>query len=279
LIDDYLSKAGQVTADAMKMIEDDFKSGLGTLKSELVAWNATYGSSIESDITSAWTGATNALQNYKTILDQSGLGGVKNALSSSIAAAESAGSQPKTPAEIVAMMKTNSLSWASANADQRLELSKQNLEYGRILSAMPGFEDLERDPNGVWILKGKRLYDQYEDGGMSTRTHKAILHGTRNDPEWIFNNAQLKQTIANIVLEARRLPSKFSTSSYAGSQVAGSATGEININFKDMINIEGSADTNTVSQLKEATDDIVGAVIGKITESFGLKGQYKIKSI
>lgn len=279
LIDDYLSKAGQVTADAMKMIEDDFKSGLGTLKSQLVAWNATYGSSIESDITSAWEGATSALQNYKTILDQSGLAGVKTSLSDSITNAESSGSTSKTPAEIVAMMKANSSSWGAADANQKLILASKNTELSNILKTMPGFEDLERDANGVWILKGKKLYDQYEDGGMSTRTHKAILHGTRNDPEWIFNNAQLKETIANIVLEARRLPNKFSGSSFAASQELGSATGEININFKDMINIEGSADANTVSQLRGATEDIVGAVISKITDSFGLKGQYKIKSI
>jgi len=289
-IDAYLSESGTLTADAMKRIADDFKDGFGVLKGELLDWNKTYGTSLDEDITDSWDVALTAFERYRSALEESGLNGVTDALNSSIEAQESARDGDTinfdTPDDAVQVMKDNSALWGGADEVQRKELADSSLGLGHLLERM--FKDelpnLERGSDGVWRFGAdpsnldKELFKEYRDGGVSTGTQTAVLHGTVNDPEWIFNNDQLKATIANIVTESRRIPNRRSFG--VGKQDLSSAgpTGDVSLSFKDMINIQGSADANTVAQLKGATTDIVDAVLTKITDSFGLKGQYKLKS-
>ena len=60
LIDDYLSKSGKMAQDALQMVHDKGSS----LYQDLIKWNSVYGTGITADVTSAWEGATGAVQGY-----------------------------------------------------------------------------------------------------------------------------------------------------------------------------------------------------------------------
>ena len=70
LVDDYLSKEGQIREDAMERVNEAFRTGNGQLLNDLINFNNEYGNSIQSDITDMWYAAEQALQNYGVALDK-----------------------------------------------------------------------------------------------------------------------------------------------------------------------------------------------------------------
>jgi len=65
-IDQYLSKPGQIVADAMNIVEAKGQS----LYSDLLKWNQQYGSGINADVVSAWNDAYSVLNKYKNSLGE-----------------------------------------------------------------------------------------------------------------------------------------------------------------------------------------------------------------
>lgn len=63
VIDDYLSKSGQITLDAIALINQK-SSGF---YEELISWNRIYGDGIDMTITNAWNNAYDALERYRNL--------------------------------------------------------------------------------------------------------------------------------------------------------------------------------------------------------------------
>ena len=261
LIDDYLSKSGELTADAIDRINADVKSGANTLMTELVNWNEVYGTSIESDITSMWAAATEALKNYQSVSE------AQSSLQSSIKLASS-DSEIKTLAEYKSDMQQNSNAWkATSDSDMQKWLADENQRIADKITKYYGIS-LKRT-NGTWYdtSTGKQFYDQGgEANGIGYLAKNTLKPERMLSPE---------QTIAfNKLVDY--LPSMMGLSN--GLPKVSSANNSANVTIAMPINIEGNADESTVSSLQAVTKTITSNVMTAINNSFGLNGQYKLKT-
>ena len=65
-IDDYLSKTGEITAEAIRLLQEHSEETLNAL----IQYNRAYGTSIDKDIVDLWNKATGAVNTYKSALDE-----------------------------------------------------------------------------------------------------------------------------------------------------------------------------------------------------------------
>jgi len=139
-IQDYLNKSGQLTADAMALINSQSDS----VYANLVKWNKLYGTSVEQDISTAWDKAKSALQSYKTEL---GVIDVENAFNEIDEDA------------IVAQMQMNSLEWTSASESEKERLHAENEELAKLIGAI-------YKNDGHWYKGTVKLYHEGIDSGF-----------------------------------------------------------------------------------------------------------------
>lgn len=131
-----------------------------TLYGQLLTWNESYGSTLQSEVVSAWDAAASAVQKYGSFVGA--LDGVKNdtvigdTVSSNYASS------------IVDTMKKNSSLWLSATPEQQQALADKNAELGALLAKYLG-RSVTRGADGVWMIDGMKLYDIYHTGGIVGR--------------------------------------------------------------------------------------------------------------
>lgn len=65
-IDDYLSKTGEITAEAIRLLQEHSEETLNAL----IQYNRAYGDSIDQNIIDLWNKATGAVNTYKSALDE-----------------------------------------------------------------------------------------------------------------------------------------------------------------------------------------------------------------
>lgn len=173
-LDDELSAYEETKNEEIKIVEksissteklyqlaiDRITNDWDNLYDDIIAWNYDAGSTIESEIVSAWELASKAVQEYGSYLEAV----------NKIAAGKSAGNTIVSesgnygdPKAIISQMRTNSKNWLISDGDTQKDLERQNADYARQLSNMYG-EDIYYD-NGSWYrANGDVLYsvDKWE---------------------------------------------------------------------------------------------------------------------
>lgn len=86
-IDDYLSKTGEITAEAIRLLQEHSEETLNAL----IQYNRAYGDSIDQNIIDLWNKATGAVNTYKSALDEAA------SAASRLAAASGGGSSVSVP--------------------------------------------------------------------------------------------------------------------------------------------------------------------------------------
>lgn len=89
-IDDYLSKTGEITAEAIRLLQEHSEETLNAL----IQYNRAYGDSIDQNIIDLWNKATGAVNTYKSALDEAA------SAASRLAAASGGGSSVSLPSTI-----------------------------------------------------------------------------------------------------------------------------------------------------------------------------------
>ena len=162
-----------------------------TLYQDLIAWNYEYGNNTTQEITSAWSAASAAVQQYGSYLSavasvQSQLNSMSSATSSrsytTLGSSRTSGitstsSSSRTPSatntsttsSLIAQMKKNSADWWNASETERKELASLNSQLASQLESQIG-KDLVRGNDGVWYIgkvgSSELLYDIYHKGGI-----------------------------------------------------------------------------------------------------------------
>ena len=95
-IDDYLSKTGEITAEAIRLLQEHSEETLNAL----IQYNRAYGDSIDQNIIDLWNKATGAVNTYKSALDEAA------SAASRLAAASGGGGLSYTP-QTIAPPNTN----------------------------------------------------------------------------------------------------------------------------------------------------------------------------
>ena len=168
ILRDSISSYQKLYDLAIQRIEDEGSS----LKNTLIAWNEEYGSSLTSEITTAWNNAKKALKEYEyeyekavkatnTAIESSEKGDNRTVSDSSYSASYYTNT---TANSIVAQMKANSSAWGSTDdADKRSQLAEANQKLGKRLVAI-GVNAVYNSGDGIWYIGsvgGTKLYDEY----------------------------------------------------------------------------------------------------------------------
>ena len=99
-------------------------------------------------------------------------------------------------------------------------------------------------------------YDRakFMNGGKLTQTGTGMIdiHGSKNSPEWILNDSQLKTILQNSIL---------STMKIFTPKIPSIAGGSGNVfNFDNLINVEGNVTKETIPLIKAAGNDIIETI-------------------
>lgn len=273
------------------MAIDYIESNWGTLREQLIAWNYEVGSSLESELVTAWDNAYAAAQRY---------GGYVSALSSiggDIEASQSAGtnlqigntnydsasSNEDMIHAIIKEMYQNSQLHHSADTAGKAYLNQRNKYLGETELAKYGVI-AKRGDDGVWYVGhvgGELLYEKYKRyiyhkggivGGGDIKSNEQI--SLLKTKEWVLS----EQMVDNLTTQMDRINMLSDAMSdlpdYAGKstlsdvmkQVGGSKTVNnitnnsrpIEVQIGDTI-IHG-ADQSTVKQHIKVTEDMVNQI-------------------
>ena len=277
----------------MERIEKDIKNGTTVLKEELIRWNRLYGTSIDSDITNMWESASTAFSRFSDTIRTSGLASVIAGIANEIKnlneqlnkTSKPTQTQDFTKAQAVEMGQRARLNLTASGytgpgiAELDLMDAKKAREWYN--KYIPDHRTLTEEQKGYFldIIKAKEAWAiaPYANGGISTNTHLALLHGSQSSPEWIFNNEQLKTILASAVQSARSNPI-ISLPKAAGIDSSAAVTSNVTFDFANMITVNGNADATTVQALKESSTEVANMVINKINNQLKLNGQYVLTS-
>lgn len=206
MLSETLNSTEKLYREAIERIDSDWDG----LYNDLLAWNYEYGSTLESDLVSAWDAASEAVQKYGSFVaalegvdDHTKLGEssvapdseeVKNAVSKGE-------SSYRSPTAISSEMEQNSLAWFTASADKQAELSARNTALAREYEKTTGKKLNSR--NGAWYLPdGDRLYELSE-----SEVCRSIVNAMKNNSAaWnAASEAERRELEAENVLLASRI--------------------------------------------------------------------------
>lgn len=239
VLEDFLSKSGQVTAEAMKRISEDIQSESSTLYQSLIDWNELYGTSVEEDIVSAWEKA-------RDIIDDIGVGDVS-----------------VTSRVIEETIESNEKAKESLGGI----LIAKHKETGVTGALNP--EVYKRNPDKYEIISGD--IGSFDTGGVITSDGLAMVHA--NEP--ILNPSQTANLTsmlgisgASALDNARNL---FSLSNMPNISPTGQSQ-SIDVKFDSLVKIEGNADSSTVANLKSMASQLAPMVGQEIAKEFNKRG-------
>jgi len=270
LIDDYLSETGKITADAIDRINADMQSGTSSLMTQLIDWNAKYGTSIQTDITDMWASAKTAMADYNNQVTSSkvGLTAASASTTARADALEAGGSY--TVADIREKMMANSAAWKStSDTNLQKQYADENNNKYRIMLQDLG-TDITRGKDGAWYYTGttNRFYDRGgEASGLGYMAKNTLSPERVLSPEQTVSFNKLVDMMPSLL-------------SMVGGRITpiSSGTSSSNINLTMPIMIEGNATSDTVSALKAQTKIIADTVLNQINSSFSTNGQYKLRT-
>lgn len=168
-LEDSISSTEKLYRLAMERISDYWENGWNDLFDELKAWNYEYGSTLESELVSAWDSATAAAQRYGSIIaafegvdEYTNLGSSisdDDARGSYISGSNSysSGSDSREARSIINSMKEASLNWWVQSDPERKDTEKNQLFLAEKYEKLTG-DDIYKS-NGRWYREdGDELY-------------------------------------------------------------------------------------------------------------------------
>lgn len=245
-IDKYTSKENNIRTEAMNLINTKSKS----LYNDLIAYNADYGQKTTNEMSNLWSSAYDSLSKYgaKQLDVLSTLEKLTSQMQAYSAIAQTSATRNKSSiaSDGTYLVKKNDT--LSGIADYfGITLAKLKSANSNITSVTVG---------------SKVKIPKYKIGGIDTTGGLAMLHGTPNSVETIFNasdGAKLYDFIHNTPNIAAAMVNKMiaSTPTLTSSQINNNSSPTINMPFT----IQGNADDNTVRQLKAFQQDTIDKTI------------------
>lgn len=178
LLKDSISSTQKIYSQAIDYISNNWD----TLYDDLVQWNYSYGSSLTSEITTAWDKCLAAAQRYGSyvaamnqidtdIASASGSGntgnsGASNNIIVGASSSNTSANNDEIVKALVSQMKANSAAWfTSSNPTALTEQNDRLAARIEDLLELP----LVRGQDGVWYIGnvgGQKLYEKYHTGGI-----------------------------------------------------------------------------------------------------------------
>lgn len=146
ILEDSISSTEKIYQLAIDRINEDWDG----LYDDIISWNYEAGSSIESEIVSAWELASKAVQEYGSYIEAT------NKLAAGVTGDNvdlGASGNYGDPKAIINQMRSNSLKWFTASDAEQSQLSSANKTLASQLSSI--YEQGIKSKNGTWYLDGE----------------------------------------------------------------------------------------------------------------------------
>lgn len=184
-LEESISSTEKIYQLAIKRIRKDWDG----LYEDILDWNYEAGSSVESDIVSAWELATKAVQKYGSYVKA--VKGITSEETDEDLNLGESGSYGD-PKEIISQMRSNSLAWLTASDSEQSSLANKNSVLASQLAAIYD-KDIERTADGLWYLEGSSdpLYsiDKWEAVDYITKAMR------NNSAKWSSASASEKAAL------------------------------------------------------------------------------------
>lgn len=159
--EEMLDSAEELYQAAVERITENWGDNWEGFYQELLGWNNEYGSTLETELTSAWDAATAAAQRYGSIA--AAITGVNDNTK--------LGSFGDTDS-IISSMGQNAISWLTASSNERTALEEANRQLASQYESLTG-EKLTIS-NGIWYkANGKELF-KYSNEEVATAIVSAM---------------------------------------------------------------------------------------------------------
>lgn len=271
------------TEKLYQMAINRINNNWSSLYDDLLIWNEGYGSTLQSEIVSAWDAAAGAVQRYGSFVGA--LEGVQNdtVLGDTVSS--------NYASSIVDTMKKNSSMWTSATPEQQKALADKNVELAALLAKYLG-RSITRGADGVWMIDGMKLYDIYHTGGIVGRNGTISQNETMallENGEMVLDSDKqsfLMSAIGFFEELSNRIGSKIDVSKLTGltagsgyssnlrtmmDELTGASNGEFNFSPEVNVYISHSGDMSE-SDAKRYGEAAAESVLEKLSNAFSRRG-------
>ena len=289
-IEDYLEKEGNIRAEAIKRIENQSQETY----QKLLEWNRQYGSGVDEDITMAWNGAQEAMEQFNdgqvdvlsvlnkiavkmkevseeaeklkdsTQNDYSDIwAGTQDSPDSNINK-PTGDSYEKVFESTVAQMNKNSKAWGGASAEEKQRLANENKQLAKKIGAWQANSDGAGWNKGDWVVQqnGKvvaiKNLSSYHTGGIVGGVDEAGLKTTEQFAKLLKGEVVVTENQMAQFMN-RTLPSM------AG--ISPASTGEIKIEKMFDIVVEGNLDEKAVPRIEELAKQLVPRIANQLNQA------------
>lgn len=293
-IDKELSSEEKLYRLAIKRISIQW----GTLHDDLISWNEEYGSSLNSEIESAWEKALEAAKKYGDFVSAMKATGISGAdYSSSSSGRKTSSKDISSVSDKLNAMKTNSKLWHTEPA-YRDALVKDNERLAEEIRKETGAKVVKDAASGKWYINGVEL-EKYHTGGIvgdsySMKQNEVVA--VLEKGETVLTTGQssaLYKVIDFADYLSKRLGSTIDTNGLFKSPFGSSSLQKITsspevkgvqnkteYNFAPNINVSVNVDGDSgdVSKYEKLSRSIADTTLDRLKDAFAKRGISPIKN-
>lgn len=246
-IDDYLSKTGEITAEAIRLLQEHSEETLNAL----IQYNRAYGDSIDQNIIDLWNKATGAVNTYKSALDEA-------ASAASRLAAASGGSSVSVPST---SPPVGSAAMRPAGKPPVDTTPKYLIYKTGTTTPISGFMTLE-EAQRVWgyIPDPKNYYwTKFVGAAKKNLVYAVKPYHTGLDAGFVGNlkgNEEFVKALKGEAFITREQQDRFMNNILPDIVAKGSTYGGATFDNLLNINVQGNLDSSVVPDIERISNDI-----------------------
>lgn len=251
-IDDYLSKTGEITAEAIRLLQEHSEETLNAL----IQYNRAYGDSIDQNIIDLWNKATGAVNTYKSALDEAA------SAASRLAAASGGGGLSYTP-QTIAPPNTNTgvgMGAMRPSGSSPIDTKYRILHTGtnKPVGGSMSLADAQR----VWgyIPDPQNYYwEKYVNGIKRNLVYAVKPYHRGLDAGFVGNlkgNEEFVKALKGEAFITREQQDRFMNNILPDIVAKGSTYGGATFDNLLNINVQGNLDSSVVPDIERISNDI-----------------------
>lgn len=247
-IDDYLSKTGEITAEAIRLLQEHSEETLNAL----IQYNRAYGDSIDQNIIDLWNKATGAVNTYKSALDEAA------SAASRLAAASGGGSSVSLPST---SPPVGSAAMRPAGKPPVDTTPKYLIYKTGTTTPISGFMTLE-EAQRVWgyIPDPKNYYwTKFVGAAKKNLVYAVKPYHTGLDAGFVGNikgNEEFVKALKGEAFITREQQDRFMNNILPDIVAKGSTYGGATFDNLLNINVQGNLDSSVVPDIERISNDI-----------------------
>lgn len=251
-IDDYLSKTGEITAEAIRLLQEHSEETLNAL----IQYNRAYGDSIDQNIIDLWNKATGAVNTYKSALDEAA------SAASRLAAASGGGGLSYTPQTIAPPNTNTGVGMGAMRPSGSSPIDTKYRIFHTGTNKPVGGSMSLTDAQRTWgyIPDPQNYYwEKYVNGIKRNLVYAVKPYHTGLDAGFVGNlkgNEEFVKALKGEAFVTRAQQDRFMNNILPDIVAKGSTYGGATFDNLLNINVQGNLDSSVVPDIERISNDI-----------------------